>query len=61
MFVTRKWVERRIDDAYGDGVAAGLEMGIMAAETRIRNYIAQIEGADFILDALDEMDLPEDE
>jgi hypothetical protein len=35
-------------------------MGYIAAETKIKNYIAQIGDMDWLLDELDEMDEPED-
>lgn len=53
--------EQRIQDAYDDGFAIGLNMGYIAAETRIKNYIAQLDDMDWLLDELDQMDVPEDE
>lgn len=60
MFISRKRFERAIDDAYGDGFASGIEMGYVAAETNIKNYIAELEGMDWLLDELDDM-YPEDD
>lgn len=52
--------EARMADAYDDGFSIGLNMGYIAAETRIKNYIAQIADLDWLLDELDQMDGPED-
>ena len=52
--------EERMQDAYDDGFAIGLNMGYIAAETRIKNYIAQMDDMDWLLDELDQMDEPED-
>jgi hypothetical protein len=52
--------EARIEDAYDEGFSIGLNMGYIAAETKIKNYIAQIGDMDWLLDELDEMDEPED-
>lgn len=52
--------EARIDDAYDDGFSIGLNMGYIAAETRIKNYIAQIGDMDWLLDELDQIDGPEE-
>lgn len=60
MFISRKRFERAIDDAYGDGFAYGLEMGYVAAETNIKNFIAELEGMDWLLDELDNMDPKDD-
>jgi hypothetical protein len=35
-------------------------MGYIAAETRIKNYIAQIGDMDWLLDELDQMNGPEE-
>lgn len=48
--------QEQIDSAYDDGLQAGLQMGYIAAETRIKNYIAQLENMDWLLDELDAMD-----
>ena len=53
--------EERIQDAYDDGFAIGLNMGYIAAETRIKNYIAQMEDMDWLLDELDMMDAEPEE
>lgn len=52
--------EARMADAYDDGFSIGLNMGYIAAETRIKNYIAQIADLDWLLDELNQMDGPED-
>lgn len=52
--------EERIQDAYDDGFTVGLNMGYIAAETRIKNYIAQMENMDWLLDELDMMNEPEE-
>lgn len=52
--------EERIQDAYDDGFSVGLNMGYIAAETRIKNYIAQMEDMDWLLDELDMMNEPEE-
>lgn len=53
--------EERIQDAYDDGFSVGLNMGYIAAETRIKNYIAQMEDMDWLLDELDQMDAEPEE
>lgn len=53
--------EERIQDAYDDGFSIGLSMGYIAAETRIKNYIAQMENMDWLLDELDQMDAEPEE
>ena len=53
--------EERIQDAYDDGFAIGLNMGYIAAETKIKNYIAQMEDMDWLLDELDMMDIEPEE
>ena len=53
--------EERIQDAYDDGFAIGLNMGYIAAETKIKNYIAQMEDMDWLLDELDMMDAEPEE
>lgn len=60
MFGKRK-LQQRIDDAYGDGFSDGLEMGFMAAETRIKNMLAQMGGYDHILDEIDRLDVQDDD
>lgn len=52
--------EERMQDAYDDGFSVGLNMGYIAAETRIRNFLAQRDDADEILEYLDTMDGPEE-
>lgn len=52
--------EERMQDAYDDGFSVGLNMGYIAAETRIRNFLAQHDDADEILEYLDTMDGPEE-
>jgi hypothetical protein len=52
--------EERMQDAYDDGFSVGLNMGYIAAETRIKNHIAQIGNMDWLLDELDQMDGPEE-
>ena len=54
-------MEERIDDAYDSGFTAGLNMGYIAAETRIKNYIAQMDDMDWLLDELDQMDIEDTE
>jgi hypothetical protein len=51
MFGKRK--EEQLNDAYDSGFSTGLELGYIAAETRIKNYIAQIGEMDWLLDELD--------
>jgi len=57
---TNKQHEEELEMIYEDGFAIGLNMGYIAAETKIKNYIAQIGDMDWLLDELDEMDEPED-
>jgi hypothetical protein len=52
--------EERMQDAYDDGFAIGLNMGYIAAEAQIKNYIAQIGDMDWLLDELDQMNGPEE-
>jgi hypothetical protein len=49
----RKDEEAPFDD---DQFQIGLEMGVLAGETRIKNFIAQLEGMDWLLDAIDALD-----
>ena len=52
--------QEQLDDAYDDGVATGMQIGYLTAETRIKNYIAQIGELDWLLDELDNMDAQDD-
>ena len=52
--------QERIQDAYDEGFSIGLNMGYIAAETVIKNYIAQLEGMDWLLDELDNLNGPEE-
>lgn len=58
-----KRYQEDIEAAFDEGISAGLHMGYIAAETRIKNYIASMDGMDWLLDELDAMDeaLEEDE
>jgi ABC-type uncharacterized transport system permease subunit len=58
-----KRYQEDIEAAFDEGMSAGMHMGYMAAETRIKNFIASIEGMDWLLDELEMMDqaLEEDE
>lgn len=58
-----KRYQEDIEAAFDEGMTAGMHMGYIAAETRIKNYIASMDGMDWLLDELDNMDqaLEEDE
>jgi len=58
-----KRYQEDIEAAFDEGMSAGMHMGYVAAETRIKNFIASIEGMDWLLDELEMMDqaLEEDE
>jgi hypothetical protein len=58
-----KRYQEDIEAAFDEGMSAGMHMGYMAAETRIKNFIASIENMDWLLDELEMMDqaLEEDE
>lgn len=51
-----KRYQEDIEAAFDEGMSAGMHMGFIAAETRIKNFIASIEGMDWLLDEIDAMD-----
>jgi flagellar biosynthesis/type III secretory pathway protein FliH len=51
-----KRYQEDIEAAFDEGMSAGLHMGYIAAETRIKNYIASMDDMDWLLDELDQMD-----
>lgn len=60
IFRTNKQHEEELEMIYDDGFSIGLNMGYIAAETRIKNYIAQLDDMDWLLAELDQIDGPED-
>lgn len=60
IFRTNKQHEEELEMIYDDGFSIGLNMGYIAAETRIKNYIAQLDDMDWLLDELDQIDGPEE-
>ncbi len=50
------WFKKEDAPFDDDQFQIGLEMGVLAGETRIKNFIAQLEGMDWLLDAIDALD-----
>lgn len=56
IFRTNRQHAEELEMIYDDGLNAGLQMGYFAAQTHLKNLIASIEGAEWVLDELEALE-----